>query len=388
MLNRRYRSPAGQAIEIASAHMRLPRVWLAAALCCLSGCMLDSSPRFPPNGPPPVGDGLDGGARKTLTPGTGSMTQASASDGGSKPPVTPMINTARNQPPVTDDTDAGTPADKPDASGGVQVDAGVTRDPTTPGDPTAPDTTAPAMPSGDRECTRDALRSKADAYFDAMASGQMTALQLHASLRYTENGKDTALGAGLWLRRPRKDFARHVLDETNCSTLTQAVVSALTARIIVGVRLRYLDGQLLEVEAQTVPDDATLTNIDAIIPMGADRWIEPVANDARIPRDELLRLGEQYFNAASGGGAVPASAPECRRRQNGIPMAEMGSCSVAPGTMRFEQRRFAVIDEPNGILTAAVLYDNHLGFYLFKMAGGRMLNIEVVGGATVVNSGW
>jgi hypothetical protein len=192
----------------------------------------------------------------------------------------------------------------------------------------------------------------------------------------------------LWSRRPRKDFARHVLDESNCSTLTQAVVTALTSRIIVGVRLRYLNGQLLEIEAQAVPDDATLTNIAAIIPMGADRWIEPVAEDMRMTRDQLERFGEQYFNAATGGATVPASTPECRRRQNGIPMAEMGSCSVAPGDMRFEQRRFAVIDETNGILTAAVLYDNHVGFYLFKMAGDRVVDIEVVGGATVVNSGW
>ena len=261
MPKRRQCSLTGQAFDIAAAHMRPPRLWVVAALCCLSSCMLDSSPKFPADGPPPVGDGLDGGMpNKTRTPGPGaaSMAQAAAADAGSKPAIAPMINTARKQPAVTDDSDAGTTVDKPDAGSGVQVDSGVTRDPTAPGDPTTPDTTAPQMPSGDRECTRDVLRSKADAYFDAMASGQMTALRLHASVRYTENGKDTALGAGLWLRRPRKDFARHVLDEANCSTLTQAVVTALTARIIVGLRLRYLDGQLLEVEAQTVPDDATL----------------------------------------------------------------------------------------------------------------------------------
>jgi hypothetical protein len=334
-----------------------------------------------------VSGGRDASIRKTSTGTAVAAQQTVTVDAGSKRPDTPM-NTGGNQPPVTDDTDAGAMVDKPDASDGAKVDAGATDNPTGPIEPTAPDTTAPSMPNVDRECTREALRSKADAYFDAMASGEMSTLRLHASLRYTENGKDTALGAGLWSRRPRKDFVRHALDEMNCSSLTQAVVSALTARIVVGLRLRYLDGQLLEVEAQAVPDDATLTNIDAIIPMGSDPWIVPVADDARMTRDQLERLGEQYFNAATGGGNVPASAPECRRRQNGIPMAEQGSCSIAPGNMRFEQRRFAVVDEANGILTAAVLYDNHLGFYLFKMAADRVLDIEVVGGATVLNSGW
>lgn len=383
----RQRSFAGHGLVFGS-HIRLPHACFVFATCCLVGCMLDSSPKFPDE-PPSVADAAGAGVPKTRSPAASSATQAVQADAGSTPD-TASINTARSQAPaVGGEDDAGTPADLPDASGGAQLDAGVTtREPTAPTDPPPPDTTVTTAPSGDPECTREALRTQADAYFDAMASGETARLRLHASLRYTENGKDTPLGAGLWLRRPRKDFTRHVLDENNCSTLTHGVVSALTARVIVGVRLRYLDGQLLEVEAQTVPDDATVTNIDAIIPMGPDRWLEPVAEDARMSRDMLERFAEQYFNAATGGGTVPPSTSECRRRQNGIPMAQQGSCSVAPGSMRFEQRRFAVIDETTGILTAAVLYDNHLGFYLFKMANDTVLNIEVVGGATVASSGW
>jgi hypothetical protein len=76
------------------------------------------------------------------------------------------------------------------------------------------------------------------------------------------------------------------------------------------------------------------------------------------------------------------------RRQNGVPMAMMGSCTIAPGTSRFQQRRFAVVDELAGIATATVLYENHVGFYLSKMASDQIQNIEVIGGATVVDSGW
>jgi hypothetical protein len=242
--------------------------------------------------------------------------------------------------------------------------------------------------TGNPQCTRDALRSKADAYFKAMASGETSSLRLHAAVRYTENGRDTQLGTSVWLRRPSVDFVRHVLDETTCSTVSEAVVSALTARLIVAVRLLYLAGQLLEIEAQTVPDDAALTNIDAIIPKGGDAWLEAVPEAMRMSRETLMRFADTCFNAAIGGGDVPAWAPECRRQQNGIPMEQLGSCDVAPGNMRFEQRRYPVVDETNGIVTAAVLYNNHIGFYLFKMAGDRMRNIEVLGGATGASSGW
>jgi hypothetical protein len=349
---------------------------------------LDSSPRFPgeSTSPPPIGDERDAGARKPSS--TASAAQAARTDAGTTRDALP-INTARNQAAVADDEDAGKPVGMPDASDGSQPEAGAAEaGPTGEAEPTVPDTTSTPATNSDPDCGRDALRRKADAYFLAMASGATTSLRPHPSLRYTENGRDTALGAGVWQRRPKTDFVRHVLDEARCSTLSHGVLSALTARIVFGVRLRYQDGQLLEVEAQSVPDDATLTDIAAIIPNGADRWVEAVPEATRMSRAALEAFAEQYFNAANGGGDVPPSAPECTRRQNGIPMSDQGSCRVAPGSMRFEQRRFDVVDETNGILTAAVVYDSHVGFYLFKMAGDIVLNIEVVGGATVLNSGW
>jgi hypothetical protein len=167
------------------------------------------------------------------------------------------------------------------------------------------------------------------------------------------------------------------------------VLSTLSGRVLFGGRLLYSDGQLLEIETQTVPENATiLANLDAVPPVGSDPWINEVPSAVRMSREQLIDTGQQYFDAATGGAKVPPSTPECRRRQNGVPMEMMGSCGIAPGTSRFEQRRFAVMDELTGIATATVLYENHLGFYLFKLADNKVQNIEVIGGATVPDSGW
>jgi hypothetical protein len=56
--------------------------------------------------------------------------------------------------------------------------------------------------------------------------------------------------------------------------------------------------------------------------------------------------------------------------------------------MRFQERRYPVLDVEAGIITASVIYDNHVGLYLIKMAADTVQSIEVVGGASTASSGW
>jgi hypothetical protein len=172
-----------------------------------------------------------------------------------------------------------------------------------------------------------------------------------------------------------------------CSSISQAVLSSLTGAVVFGVRLLYRDGELLEVEAHVVPDTLARIDVNMIIPIGNDRLVEPVVEERRMPREQLEAFAERYFDAAVNGGEVPPSAPDCRRRQNGVPLGD-GMCNRPPGTMRFEQRRYPVLDVEAGIITASVIYDNHLGLYLIKMAADTVQSIEVVGGATTASSGW
>jgi hypothetical protein len=107
-----------------------------------------------------------------------------------------------------------------------------------------------------------------------------------------------------------------------------------------------------------------------------------------MTREALQRRADQYFDTATGSAPQPACRPDCERRQNGVLMENMGSCSVPPGTMRYMQRRYPVTDESTGVVTAFIGYNNRFGVYMFKMAGDVIEDIEVLGGVATGRSGW
>ncbi|HKP62650.1 MAG TPA: hypothetical protein VJV78_38205 [Polyangiales bacterium] len=221
-----------------------------------------------------------------------------------------------------------------------------------------------------------------------MATGNRELLNLHPAVRYTENGNTQVLGAGLWLSRPTTEFSRHVLDESRCSSVTEAVLNSLQGRIVFGVRLRYAQEQLLEIESQVVVRNISYYEPDGVIPDGSDPWVESISPTSRKPQDVLMQLAERYFDAAADESLLPPHAPACRRRQNGALMDDEGNCGARPGTERFEKRRYPVIDEEAGIVTAIVMYKTFVGMYLFKVQNGTIQNIDVVGGANTSDPGW
>jgi hypothetical protein len=284
---------------------------------------------------------------------------------------------------------AGAP--EPPASQVSNADAGMTQDAGQQAPPATHAGSGPAPAIGTKlpeHCTRDALRERADAYLQAMATGKTESLSLHPAVRYTENGQEQLLGAGLWLTRPLTDFARHMLDEARCSSVSEAVLTDIQGRIVFGMRLLYVDDQLREVETHVVRSNLEYYDPDALIPTSADPWVVPIPPAMRMSRDALVGLAERYFDVATGGGELPPHTPACLRRQNGKLMPSQGSCGVSPGNSRFEQRRFPVVDETTGVVTACVVYRGYIGIYLFKAADNTLQNIDVVGGFLANTSGW
>jgi len=245
-------------------------------------------------------------------------------------------------------------------------------------------TPAVTLPS----CSREVLRQRADAYLAAMAAGDTSSLRKHPSLRYTENGQTVQLGLGVWTSRPKAQFVRHALDEVSCGSVIFGVLQTITGRVIVGVRLGYVDEQLREVEAQVVSQNFQFFNPAGIIPDGPDPWAEPPPAATRMSRGAVSQLVSNYFDSVTTPSLLPPHDPACRRRQDGVLMAQQGSCGVPPGDRPFSEARFPLVDETTGIATAVVLYDRYVGMYLFKVSGGMIQNIDIVGGAQARSSGW
>jgi hypothetical protein len=279
--------------------------------------------------------------------------------------------------------DAGVSRMEPDA-GGVSVDAGET---TTLDAATDAADRSDAPPTVEA-CARDPLRERADRYLEALASGDLSGMAVHGRVRYTENGQEQLLGLGLWLNRPRTEFARHVIDTAACSSATEAVLRDATGLVVLGVRLRYLEEQLLEVEAHVVPRIDGYYAPNEIIPRGSDPWVEPIPVAQRSSAQALSRVAMRYFDATADVSLLPPSAQGCERRQNGALMTSQGSCRVAPGSQRFEQTRVAAVDETTGIVVVMTKYDDFIGMYLFKVQADTVMDIEVVGGASSASTGW
>jgi hypothetical protein len=256
-------------------------------------------------------------------------------------------------------------------------------------DASKPDVSASSTPNA-QSCTRAFLRERAQAYFSAMTAGDTTQLSLHPSLRYTENGAEVVLGLGLWLEAPEAELLRHVFDEVRCGSVSEAVIRSLRGRSVVAIRVLYTDSKLIEAEAHIATGSVTVpVDPDGVLPgAGPDPWASPIAANKRMSRDALQRLAEQYFDTATGSAPQPASGPGCERRQNGVLMAQAGSCQVPAGDMRYTQRRYPVVDEEAGIASAFIGYNNRFGVYLFKASGNVIDDIEVIGGTTAGSSGW
>lgn len=307
-------------------------------------------------------------------------------------PDVPTVSAAPAAPPEGELDDAGTePALAHDAAAPVpSMDAGRAAGelPARDAGMDASDAPSTQAPSTSERCSREQLTERAQSYLTALASGDPSMLSLHERVRYTENGAEQVLGFGLWLSRPRSEFARHVLDVNACSTATEAVLRDVTGRIVLGLRLQYLDDQLLEVEAQVVPRNDQYYAPENIIPDGEDPWLQPIPIEQRSSAIELSRVAMSYFDSSADLRLLPPSAEGCERRQNGALMQDGGSCRIAPGDRRFEQQRFEVLDETTGIVSAHTKYSDFIGMYLIKVQAGTIMDIEVIGGASAASTGW
>jgi hypothetical protein len=363
---------------------RVSELLIALVSTTLLGCTLDSRPLVRPSPSEP----MNPGAASSRAPSQSAS--AIVSDDAAAPPITTSAADAAGSDGGLDvPTGSASVPTRPAATmplgSSASDDAGMPPEPTRPDNASSDAATAEMTPA--QGCTRDLLRQHADAYLQAMAQGDVKALNAHPEVRYTENGQTQTLGLGLWLSRPQPQFARHVLDESRCSSVTEAVLSDLRGRTVFGVRLRYVAEQLIDVEAQVVPKNSSYYDPDALIPSGVDRWLEPIASSARMSRDALVSLAEHYFDSSTDASLLPPHAPECKRRQNGTPL-DTGDCGSPAGNERFEERRFPVIDETAGIVTAIVIYRNFIGMYLIKAQSNTIQNIDVVGGAATASSGW
>ena len=166
---------------------------------------------------------------------------------------------------------------------------------------------------------RDGLIGHMDRYLAALGANDASGLPVAPGVRFTENGQELALGAGLWAtatRVPDHDYA-WVADDAGSQIGWIGVVDEHDRPSIAFVRLAVHDGLIAEVESvvrrphERLYDPSTMREPRAIV-------FEEIPPAQRSDAATLIRAGHAYFDGLerADGSIVPVTG-DCARYENG-----------------------------------------------------------------------
>jgi hypothetical protein len=237
-------------------------------------------------------------------------------------------------------------------------------------------------------CDRACLLAEMSTYLDALVARDPSKIQVASTLKYTENGVVIKLGDGLWktasalVAAERLDFA----DPMTQQVASQVVVNENgTSPVIYMVRLKYVQGEITEIESMAVRQQGAANGFF----QPANLKPQPVFTQAidpskRMTRDQLTTLMNVYLDYLDGkktGAMVPFDAM-CSRYENGVATAS-GVASFNAQSWSFSVvRRILIVDEEAGIvwgmfpfyMTANTLVVGEA----FKMIEGKIMMIQAV----------
>jgi hypothetical protein len=289
---------------------------------------------------------------------------------------------------------------------------------------------AVAPESGAKELDRQALVALMEQYLAALASHDPSRVPLAADVKLVENTEVTPIGKGLWQSATGgpTDFRVYVADPVAGQVGFMGVIEENGKPTILGARLKVVEGKITEIDHLVVHSDGRPLSPHMAKPRPG--LVEPVRPSERVPRDEMLRIANSYYEAlVQDDGKVAPFADECQRRENGGTTAndqeqtpeeaEKDDFSVfrkmrcgeqlSTGVMSYitdiNRRRLLAVDEEMGLVFAFSVF-RHVGepkvmkiigvpgiterpnawgpfdlpaAHVFKIRNGRIYEIEAIG---------
>jgi len=247
-------------------------------------------------------------------------------------------------------------------------------------------------------CDRACLESAVNQYLAAMVAHDASKAPFAKNAIFTENTVKLPLTEGLWFTSTGLgEYRFFISDPQEGQVGFVGVVKEHDKPVLLALRLKVVNKQITEAEsivARTI-NEKNLANLKT----APKAFFEPLPASEKIPRQELVRLSNLYFDAIekSDGSLVPWD-PECYRFENGMltaspkpanapatpaaktagqpsPIPSGSSCSdgLSSGMLRtiynIRPRRVAVVDEERGT-TWGVYSFNHRGVLNVKMRDG------------------
>jgi hypothetical protein len=281
-------------------------------------------------------------------------------------------------------------------------------------------------------CTREELKGLNDKFFQALETHNPSILPLASNVRYTENGKDVAMGKGFFETAGKPLLRRSLLDTQKCGTHTQAVMeekfssktvappppaAPATAAmpgpkpkprpaegtlrpILYGFRLKVENGKISEIETIIARESEFAFNVDGVLETKDQDWETILPPAQRSSRMAMIAAANDYFDMFAQEPMVhtPFASP-CDRWENGTQTTKGGpfqgkdyvphDCSPKGLVITNHGPRRFLVDPEAGIVVAYVHFAGGLpDFHMFKMRNGRVELVQAVIGAGAKSIGW
>jgi len=294
---------------------------------------------------------------------------------------------------------------------------------------------------GSEKLDRGALVALMEQYLSALVKHDPSGVNLAGNVKLVENTEVTPIGQGLWETATGgpTQFKIFVTDTVEGQIGFIGVIENNQKPTIVSVRLKVTDGYITEIDHMVIPPyDSTLNpNMSTVRP----GLLEPVKPAERVPREEMLKIANSYYEAiVQDNGKIAPFADECQRRENGgitandqtqtpeeaakddFSIFRKMTCSdqLSTGVMSYitdiNRRRLLAVDEEMGLVFAYSIFvhngepkvmkitgvpgvterpNNYGPFdlpaaHIFKIRNGKIYEIEAIGYITKhgIKNGW
>ena len=257
-------------------------------------------------------------------------------------------------------------------------------------------------------CDRACLQGVAEQYLSAMVAHDPAEAPLARGARYTENGVELSLPDGLWRTVDKVGGYRlYVADPQGQSIGFLAKAQENGAPVLVGTRLKVVDGRITEMESVVGRLSGTLGGSPFGLPKGQDpldgaprpQFLATLPPDRRRSREELATIVNTYFTGIENntGDKPPLFAADCHRLENlsattnvpAAPGANAGSanfsCAQAFGLgfyhedTRMRNRRILAVDVERGLVYAGIFLDHDATVRSYSLKDGRTQTVKNTG---------
>lgn len=234
------------------------------------------------------------------------------------------------------------------------------------------------LPAHAADCDRACLASLMDRYLVALDAHDARQLPLARGVKFTENTVALTLGDGFWKtidKGSQSPTSRLVIADPSTSQVAFYGAAKENGHgVLFGVRLKHQAQRITEIEQFVIRRGPSQIGEFDQPPAFEAAWTEVLPVSERLPRKELVRIANLYFEGIekSSGEIVPL-VPETSRVENGFRTAprppaadgtpvqsirETFSSGMFSYIREITPRRFLLVDEERGVVYTMVMFQH------------------------------